>query len=276
MSGILFVIGTPIGNLNDLSPRVCSCLANCDVIFAEDTRHTLKLMNHLGLKKPLVSYHDFNEKQRLKKFEHYAEQGLNIGLVSDAGMPLISDPGYYLIERAIQLGLTVTPISGPSAFLLALTASGLSCDRFSFEGFLPNNKAQRKLRLEKLSRLEQTVVFYIAPHDLGKLIPEISQAFGLRRACLAKEITKKHEQFIRADLDSLTDQLNKSATRGEFVLVVEGAKPEVVQHSQDKVIEQLRLLTAAGVRLSDAAAQVAKVSGWSRSKIYKLGMEALK
>jgi 16S rRNA (cytidine1402-2'-O)-methyltransferase len=181
-----------------------------------------------------------------------------------------------LVERAIQLGLTVTPISGPSAFLLALTASGLPCNRFSFQGFLPNNKTQRKLRLESLIQLDQTLVFYVAPHDLRLLIPEIHKAFGPRQACLAKEITKKHERFIYGPLDTLLSQLEEKSTKGEFVLVVEGAQLKPVEYSEEQIIDKLRQLTKQGIRLSDAAAQIAKISDWPRSKIYKLGMSTLK
>lgn len=287
MSGKLFIIGTPIGNLDDISKRVIDALRESDLIFVEDTRVTIKLLNHLGINKPMVSCHKHNEHERLTTLEKVASDNQCAALVSDAGMPLISDPGSPLIERAIELGMQVVPIAGPSAFVLALVASGLPLDAFVFEGFLPDPGAALKLKLAELAGEKRTMVFYVSPHKIERTLSQMLEQLGKRKVCLGRELTKFHEEFIRGDLETLANRYkDKDAeVRGEMVLVLAGAqKQEETDYSdwisnKDKhkeIMGHMSHSLKAGLKLSKAAGLAAQFFDLPKSDIYKEAIVHLK
>ncbi len=257
-----------------MSTRTKDALATAELVLAEDTRVTIKLLNHLNVKKKMLSCHEFNEQQRAALLEEISARDGTVSLVSDAGTPLVSDPGYEIVQKAIQLNMNVIPIPGPSAFLLALTGAGLPCDRFVFEGFLPDKAGERKKRLESLQSEERTMAFYIAPHDLSSRVGEMIEAFGDRKACLARELTKLHEEFIRSTLCGLQQYLVQHSVRGECVLIVGGASRQD-KPDRDYVWRALCALLDKGEHLKDAAALIAADTGWSKSALYKLGIEYL-
>ncbi len=269
MPGILYIVGTPIGNLQDLSRRSADILAAVDFIAAEDTRVTVKLLNHLGLKKPLISYHEHNERVRCEGILNRLENGESCALCSDAGLPAISDPGQILVQEAKEKGITVVPIPGPNAALTALCASGQDSTRFVFEGFLPQNRNARAQRLSHLQDEERTMLFYEAPHKLVKTLQDLQAVFGPTRGIsLCRELTKLHEEIVKTTLDQAILLYTQEKPRGEFVLVVAG--------SQEKVPAALPPLqeVAAGalhlpLSLSAAAKQAASESGHSKSAVYK-------
>lgn len=273
MSAKLFIIATPIGNLGDLTTRAKEALEESEVILAEDTRVTVKLLNHFGIKKKQLSCHEFNEASRLALLNELAQNGDSVALVSDAGTPLVSDPGHQIVAQAIECGMQVIPIPGPSAFLLALVGSGLSCDRFVFEGFLPDRPKERAKRLSDLKDEERTLVFYVAPHDLNKTLDAILSAFGDRKACLAREITKKFEEFIRGNLSDILDRAKSSSLKGEFVLVINGAPAKVQEKADEEtVIAELSYRLKNGEHLKEASVALAREFNWPQKEIYKLGI----
>lgn len=273
MSGELFIVSTPIGNLGDISNRVKDALSRSSLVLAEDTRVSGKLLHHLRIRTPMMSCHDFNEGKRFSILEDAAAQNGTISLVSDAGTPLVSDPGYQLVRKAIELGLKVTPIPGPSALLAALVGSGLPCERFIFEAFLPEKVSERKRRLESLRHESRTVVFYIAPSNLLSILKEVQEICGDRMACLARELTKLHEEFLRMNLSQLRSYVEKHELRGEFVLVLAGAPEGQEKRSSPEDVERrLRDLLASGGRLKEIAGVLAPEVGWSSSELYKLGL----
>lgn len=273
MSGRLFVVSTPIGNLADISPRVKDALAESSVIFAEDTRVSINLLSHLGLSKKLISCHNFNESSRIEELERYAAAGQTVAIVSDAGTPLISDPGYQVVRAALRLGMKVIPIPGPSAVLVALVGSGLPCDRFVFEGFLPDSRADRLKRLEILKFEERTAVLFVSPHGIKKVVADCLEVLGDRDACLARELTKFYEEFIRGKLSAILAHVQSQEIKGECVLIVGGADlKEEHRWTDEQVEERVRELLIEGGRLKDVSSLVAKVSGWTSSDIYKIGL----
>ncbi len=222
MPGTLYLVATPIGNLSDLSPRVKATFETVDLILAEDTRITIKLLNHLNVKKRMISCHEFNERSRLKLITEFSELNQSVALVSDAGTPLISDPGNHIVHEAINCGMTIIPIPGPNAALLALIGSGLPCDRFVFEGFLPSKASLLKTRLAELESEERTIILYEAPHRLQKTLKALAEVFGNREICLARELTKIHEEFVRGKLSSIVHNLTNLKLLGEYVIVIDG------------------------------------------------------
>ena len=220
-AGTLYIVATPIGNLEDITRRALAVLAEVDLIAAEDTRHTGRLLKHFGISRQLVSFYSFNEQRRIPDLVHTLSIGKSIALVSDAGTPGISDPASSLVRAAIDANVSVVPVPGPSAFLAALVAGGLPMDRFVFEGFLPTKKG-RKTRLERLRLEDRTLVFYESPHRLLKMLNELLQHFGDRRVVIARELTKKFEEFERGTLSEVISHAEKSRIRGEFVVIVEG------------------------------------------------------
>lgn len=276
MSGKLFIIATPIGNLNDISSRTKDALIESDLVLAEDTRVTIKLLNHLQIKKKMQSCHEYNEAHRLTILEEFAGSNGTLALVCDAGTPLVSDPGHEIVRRSIELGMQIIAVPGPSAFLLALVGSGLPCDRFIFEGFFPQKSGDRKKKMEQLRSEERTLVFYVAPHDLDEVINELLEILGNRTACLARELTKLHEEYIRGGLLDLKQHLANNRLRGECVLVVAGADSKQ-QDKPDKqsVRRDLSLLLERGEGLKLASATVAEQTGWSKSDVYRIGIEIL-
>lgn len=277
MSGKLFIIGTPIGNLEDISSRVKTTLALCDLILAEDTRVSIKLLNHLGLKKKMLSCHKFNEHERLELLKKCAAAEQSVALISDAGMPLISDPGHPISQLAIELGMEIIPIAGPSAFLLALVGSGLPLDKFVFEGFLPDKSGELKAALNALQGERRTMVFYVAPHKLERTLEIAFEVLGDRPAALARELTKLHEEFIRGTIASIIQATKVKPPRGECVLVLGGAS-EIVLDMSDWLSDEKKRKTiftyidealGSGLKLSQAAAEAARKFNVSRSDIYK-------
>ncbi len=264
MSGILYVTGTPIGNLSDLSPRAAQTLESVDFIAAEDTRVTLKLLNHLGIKKPMVSYRGEIICQRI-------EQGENCAIVTDAGMPCISDPGEDLIRLCAERGIRTVVIPGPSAVIAALAVSGLETGRFCFEGFLSVNKKSRGEHLQSLKNEKRTMIFYEAPHKLPATLRDLLAAFGDRKLSIVREITKVHEEVLRTTTAYAAEHYADGSIKGEIVLVLEGKKQEeeTEAYTLEQAVALAKELAADGMRTTDAAKQAAAVTGYKKNEIYK-------
>lgn len=261
---MLYFVGTPIGNLKDISLRALEVLKSVDEIACEDTRHSLGLLNAYEIKKPLFSYHKFNEKECSEKIIEKLKEGKNIAVISDAGMPVISDPGNVLAQMLIENGLEFTVIPGACAFVSALVLGGLDSSRFCFLGFMPEKQSERKEFLQKYKDLDLTLIFYCAPHDIKRDIESVYSVFGQRRAVAVKEITKLYE---RAEQFNLEDGI-KSEPKGEYVLLVEGAK---IENENLKLSEKehIELYIAQGLDKKDALKKVAKERGVSKSSLYK-------
>ncbi|MGI5894633.1 MAG: 16S rRNA (cytidine(1402)-2'-O)-methyltransferase [Candidatus Merdivicinus sp.] len=271
MSGNLYVVGTPIGNLSDLSPRAVETLQEVDFIAAEDTRVTLKLLNHFSIKKPMVSYHEHNLRERGMMIINRIQQGENCAIVSDAGMPCISDPGEDLVRLAAEYQIPAIVIPGPSAAISALCLSGLSTSRFCFEGFLSTNRRNRQLHLESLRQDPHTLIFYEAPHKLLNTLQDMRKVFGNRRISLARELTKIHEEVLRTDLDGALRYFTDCQPKGEFVLILEGA-PLLPQEAEPVSLEQAiaaaQAYVADGMKPTEAARLAASETGYKKSEIY--------
>ncbi len=274
MAGILYLVPTPIGNLSDISPRMAETMAEVDFIAAEDTRVSLKLLNHLGLKKPLVSYHRHNTEAGGQAVLNRLLAGESCALVTDAGTPAISDPGQELVALCAQNDIPVVAIPGPCAMVTALAASGQPTDRFTFEGFLPMNKKNRRAHLDSLRGEVRTMVFYEAPHKLTATLSDLCDTFGPNRPIsLCRELSKLHEEIIRTTLCEAISLYNVSAPKGEFVLVVRGAE-EIAERSatlEDGLarVEQLR---EQGASLKDAVRQAAGELSLSKNELYDLAL----
>jgi|694.fasta_scaffold103398_1 16S rRNA (cytidine1402-2'-O)-methyltransferase len=275
MSGILFIVATPIGNLDDLTNRIRSAIEQSKFVLAEDTRVTIKILNHLNLKKQMISCHEHNEEARLQLLTQAAKDGDSVALISDAGTPLISDPGYQIVREAIAVGMTVIPVPGPSAFLLALVGSGLPCDKFVFEGFLPDKPSAQKSRLEELRSETRTLVFYISPHKLTKNLTAMLEVFGDREICLARELTKLHEEFLRGKISTMIEKYAKEEIRGEFVLVVSGASDQngTSEVTETEVRAAIRAEFASNRSVKDISALLADQFHWKKSDVYRLALD---
>ncbi|WP_394961809.1 16S rRNA (cytidine(1402)-2'-O)-methyltransferase [Candidatus Allofournierella merdavium] len=274
MAGTLYIVATPIGNLEDMTPRAAATFGSVDFIAAEDTRVTLKLLNHLGLKKPLVSYYEHNLKERGAYILGRIQAGENCALCSDAGMPAISDPGEVIVTDALAAGIRVVPVPAASACVTALAVSGQATGRFVFEGFLPTNLRQRKERLEQLAGEERTVIFYEAPHKLRMTLGHLRDAFGAERSItLARELTKLHEEVVKTTLGEAVEYYESNNPRGEYVLVMAGASPEENRSpapTLDEAAERARALMESGMSASAAAKQAAQNTPFGKSQIYRL------
>ena len=271
MSGILYVTGTPIGNLSDLSPRAVETLEKVDFIAAEDTRVTLKLLNHFGIKKPMVSYFEHNKRERGEIICARIEQGENCAIVTDAGMPCISDPGEDLVKLCEERGIKTVVIPGPSAVISALAVSGLSTGRFTFEGFLSVNKRSRTDHLKSLANEHRTMIFYEAPHKLPQTLRDLYANFGDRKLTIVREITKIHEEVIRTTTKNAAENLSDGSVKGEIVLVLEGA-PQVddtEEFTLEYAVETAKKLIENGARATDAAKEAAALTGFKKNEIYK-------
>ncbi len=222
MAGTLYIIGTPIGNLEDLTLRALRVLKEVDVIACEDTRHTRTLLTHYGINRPLVSYHEQNEHQRAAELLRRLEDGTSVALVSDAGTPALSDPGYVIVHEATARGIPVVAVPGPSAVTAALAVSGLPTDRFVFLGFLPRKSGQRLRALEAVAEVPWTLVFFESPHRLRKMLTDLRQVLGERRIAVTRELTKRFEEVVRGTITEATAHFDATAPRGEFTIVVEG------------------------------------------------------
>ena len=269
MSGTLYVVGTPIGNLSDFSPRAMETLRTVDFIAAEDTRVTLKLLNHFEIKKPMVSYHEHNLRERGNSIIDRILAGENAAVVSDAGMPCISDPGEDLVRLAAEAGIVTIVIPGPSAAVSALCLSGLSTSRFAFEGFLSTTRHNRMEHLQSLKKDTHTLIFYEAPHKLVTTLHDIRDVLGNRRLSLCRELTKIHQEVIRTDFDGAIALYEEKAPKGEFVLIVEGASPEEPEEvTLEEAVDRACRLAEAGAKQTDAAKQIAAETGFKKSEIY--------
>ena len=276
MAGTLYLVPTPIGNLGDISPRMADTLAQADFIAAEDTRVTVKLLNHLGLKKPMVTYHRHNTAASGQAVLDRLLAGESCALVTDAGMPAISDPGEEMVALCAAAGVPVVPIPGPCALVTALAASGQPTGRFTFEGFLAMNKKNRRDHLESLRGEERTMIFYEAPHKLVATLRDLADTFGREREIsLCRELTKLHEEIRRTTLGEAADWYGEETPRGEFVLVVRGAQPEEEGECtlEDGLTLAERLREEEGLSLRDAVRQAAKELGLSRNELYRLAVE---
>lgn len=271
MAGKLYVVGTPIGNLGDMSPRAAEILETVDFIAAEDTRVTVKLLNHLGIKKPMVSYHEHNKASQHEKIADRIALGETCALVTDAGMPAISDPGEDLVRYCRERELPIESVPGPSALITALAISGMPSKRFCFEGFLSVEKKDREAHLESVKTDTHTLIFYEAPHKLSATLRDMLKYFGDRKIALVKELTKLHENCELTTLSQANEKYSDGSAKGEFVLIVEGAKIEdtAKEYTLDMAVEMAKDFVADGMSPTAAAKSAAGLTGFRRNEIYK-------
>jgi 16S rRNA (cytidine1402-2'-O)-methyltransferase len=275
--GKLYLVGTPIGNLEDITLRAIRILQSVDLIAAEDTRRTGKLLQHLSISTPQISYNEHNHQTRIQELINRLQQGANLALVTDAGMPSISDPGVELVQAAIAHQITVIPIPGGTAVISALAASGLPTDRFVFEGFLPLKESDRAFRLELFRNETKTIVLYEAPHRILKTLQDLQTVMGERREIvLARELTKIHEEFWRGSLgQAIALYTNERQPKGEYTLVIKGVAETSLITSKTELKQELQQLLAQGMTRSQASRQLAKLTSLSRREIYNLDLEDL-
>lgn len=277
MAGKIYLVATPIGNLSDISIRAVDTLKNVDIIACEDTRNTIKLLNHFEIKAPLTSYHEYNKIDKAYELCEKVKTGKNIAFVSDAGMPAISDPGYELVDIAYKQGLNVTVIPGASAVVSALAISGISSRRFSFEGFLPSDKNEKKEILTELSQESRTIILYEAPHRLLKTLKELFECLGDRKISIVRELTKLHEEVIRGNLGKIIADYESCdiAVRGEYVLVIEGKSLLEKRSERQKSFEEISIkehfdkYILMGLDKKEAMKAVAKDRGIQKREVYK-------
>jgi 16S rRNA (cytidine1402-2'-O)-methyltransferase len=275
MFGILYIVATPIGNLEDITLRALRVLKEVDVVAAEDTRHTQILLSHYDIHTPLTSYHEHNEKTKSQQLVTRLARGQNVALVSDAGTPAISDPGFRLVVRAIRAGVRIIPVPGASALTAVLSASGLPTDRFVFEGFLPARKTQRRERLQTLRDETRTLIFYEAPHRLKDTLGDIRELLGNREAVLAREVSKIHEEFLRGPVSELVRALGSGDIRGEVTLIISGSSglPGV---SEDRLKAEILELKGKGLRVKEIAEVLGEKFGYPKKEIYRLALHGAK
>ena len=275
MSGTLYLVPTPIGNLGDISPRMADTLAQADFIAAEDTRVTVKLLNHLGIKKPMAADHRHNTEASGRAIVNRLLAGESCALVTDAGTPAISDPGEELVSQCAQLGIPVCAVPGPCALVTALAVSGQPTGRFTFEGFLAMNKKNRRAHLESLRWEQRTMIFYEAPHKLAATLQDLADTFGAERTVsLCRELTKLHEEIVRTTLGQAAACYQENTPKGEFVLVVRGAeRPEELEPTLEDGLVLVERLREEGLSLRDAVKRAAKELGLSRNQLYNLAMD---
>jgi 16S rRNA (cytidine1402-2'-O)-methyltransferase len=268
--GVLYIVATPIGNLQDLSPRAAKILADAELIACEDTRHTGHLLAAYGIRTPSISYFEHNEERRIPELIERLRQGATIAQVSDAGTPAISDPGYRLVSAALDAGMRVVAIPGPSAAIAALSISGLPTDRFVFEGFLSARDGQRRQHLKSLAREPRTMIFFEAARRLADTLAAMAEVFGGdRKAAIVREITKTFEETIRGSLSGLATRITESEPRGEITLIVAGALSAEAENEAATGAVTLELLREAGLSLKQASAVIAKLTGTSRREVYQ-------
>jgi len=268
--GILYIVATPIGNLEDITLRALRVLKEVSLVAAEDTRHTQKLLNHFDIHAKLTSYHDHSKEEKAELLIERLKAGEPVALVSDAGTPGVSDPGYYLINRAIEEGVEVVPVPGASAALAALSVSGLATDAFVFEGFLPSRGSQRRKKLETLKAEPRTMIFYEAPHRIHKTLDDMLDVLGDRRAVLARELTKMHEEVLRGGLRAIIEDVRPRRLKGEMTLLVEGASAMQPEPTVLSVPDHVaKLVREEGITRKEAIAKVAKLRGLPKRDVYK-------
>lgn len=274
MAGILYLVGTPIGNLGDMSSRCAETLNTVDFIAAEDTRVSLKLLNHLDIKKPMVSYYEHNERESGERIISRMLAGESCALVTDAGMPAISDPGESLVRLCGEAGIEVRAVPGPCAAVTALALSGLPTQRFTFEGFLSITRKSRLAHLESLKAETRTMIFYEAPHKLCTTLADFAEAFGAeRKIALCRELTKLHEEVLRMTVGEAVQYYSETQPRGEFVLIVEGAAEKKNKITQEEALERVLALRDEGLSLKDAAKKVAGETGINKNNLYQLALD---
>ncbi len=279
MAGMLYICATPIGNLEDITLRVLRVLREADLIAAEDTRNSIKLLNHFDIKTPMTSYHEYNKYDKAKALVQKMEAGLNVALITDAGTPAISDPGEELVKQCHEAGIEVTSLPGPSAFVTALTLSGRPTGRFCFEAFLPYDKRERAAVLEELKRETRTIILYEAPHRLKKTLQELFDTLGDRPVSLCRELTKKHEENFRTTLSGAIAHYQQQEPKGEFVLVIEGANPQAVKQEalggllSMSIPEHVEWYMEQGMDKKEAMKQAAKDRGVGKREIYQALLE---
>jgi 16S rRNA (cytidine1402-2'-O)-methyltransferase len=273
MPGTLYIVATPIGNLEDITQRALRVLGEVDLIACEDTRHTKVLLHHFGIKTKTISYHEHNERERAATLVGRLQLGQNVAIVSDAGTPLISDPGFRMVEAAIAHDIPIVPIPGPNAGVAALVASGLPSDQFIFAGFLPTRANARRTRLKELCAIPATLIFYEAPHRIAATLQDAHLTLGDRDAVIAREVTKLHEEFARGRLSDLARRFSQaSATRGEIVLLISGTamNETVAVDSSPSLVDRVRQLENEGLDAKAALKKAARESGLKRAEAYRL------
>ncbi len=279
MSGKLYLCATPIGNLEDITLRVLNTLREVDLIAAEDTRHSIKLLNHFGIKTPMTSYHEFNKTEKARFLVEKLKAGSSIALITDAGTPGISDPGEELVSQCYDSGIDVTSLPGPAACITALTLSDLSSRRFCFEAFLPADKKGRQWILEELKHETRTIIIYEAPHHLTRTLTELKEILGQRRLSICRELTKKHEEVERTTLEEALTKYEEVDPKGEYVLIIEGKnisqrKKELSKLWEEMTIEEhISLYEKQGINSKEAMRCVAKDRGISKRDIYQYLIE---
>lgn len=275
MSGMLYLCATPIGNLGDMTPRVREILEYVDLIAAEDTRNSIKLLNHFEIKTPMTSYHEYNKVDKAKTLIAKMKQGDNVALITDAGTPAISDPGEVLVAMCVEEGIKVTSLPGPAACITALTLSGLPTRRFCFEGFLPPEKKERKMILNEMAQESRTIIMYEAPHHLKGTLSELYSSLGNRRLSLCRELTKKFEEILYTTIEDAISYYEKEDPRGEYVLVIEGKsiydkkKEEQADWQAISIEEHMAVYEKDGIDRKEAMKLVAKDRGISKRDVYK-------
>lgn len=271
--GTLYIVGTPIGNLEDITFRAVRILQSVDLIAAEDTRHTGRLLQHFQVTAPQLSYHDHNRNSRTPELLEQLQQGKAIALVTDAGVPGISDPGYELVKACVEAGILVVPIPGPSAAITALSAAGLPTDRFVFEGFLPAKGQERHERLESLPAETRTIIFYEAPHRLRQTLQDLADVVGTeRQIVLARELTKLHEEIWRGNIEQAIAYYQEREPQGEYTVLVAGMPPAKPYLSEAEIKAELQQLRAQGISRSQASRQLAKLTSHSRRELYQIAL----
>ena len=273
MAGILYVIATPIGNLEDITLRALAIFKQVDLIAAEDTRHTRILLARYEIRKPLTSYHEHNEKSQAPLLIERLQRGQNVALVTDAGTPAISDPGYRLIVGAIAAGIRIVPVPGPSALLAALSASGMPTDRFVFEGFLPSKTAERQKKLERLRDEPRTLIFYEAPHRLHESLADMRRIFGQREIAVGRELTKLHEEFVRGSLDDVNLKLAGRELKGEITIVVRGASSHKELASEEQLCTEIDRLVGEGAGIKQIAETLSGRYALPKRQLYRLALQ---
>jgi 16S rRNA (cytidine1402-2'-O)-methyltransferase len=271
--GTLYVVGTPIGNLEDMTFRAVRILQGVDIIAAEDTRHTGKLLQHFQVKTPQLSYHDHNRSSRIPELLEHLSNSKSIALVSDAGMPGISDPGYELVKACVEAGILVVPIPGASAAITALSAAGLATDKFIFEGFLPAKSQQRRERLEFLATERRTLIFYESPHRLRETLQDFAQIVGSdRQIVLAREITKLYEEFWRGTVAEACSYYSQKEPQGEYTVMMAGIPATQPQLTLLQIKAELKQMIAQGISRSQASRELAKFTSLPRREIYQIAL----
>lgn len=273
MTGTLFLVATPIGNLQDMTFRAVETLKTVDLIACEDTRHTRKLLTHFGISQKLVSYHEHNETARAEEFAELLRQGKSIAVVSDAGTPAICDPSFKVVRKAIEIGADVVSIPGAVAFVNALIVSGIAADSVFFGGFLPSKAGERVKRLEELKNVPATLCFYETPHRIAKSLADCAKVFGSRKAAVARELTKIHEEILRGNLNDLAAQIAENPVKGEIVLIIERNSAETCKFEtpeRSTIAERIAQFESEGIDHKNALKKAAKEFGLSKSEAYRI------